>query len=346
MRETADLEAVHLMHTVKLLRNAIFAFDRSNFNGSFGIDSQINSVPPVLLTFVNMLLEGPSYIQSTVSQSALSISQLVAFNSVKRPRLRASNEAQCNRVSIRHSPSQETPMPIYVGLMLHSATRKKKLVDKCNMLGLSVSYDRVMQISNKVANSVCSQYRQQQLVCPPSVKEGIFTVAAADNIDHNLSSATASTSFHGTAISLIQMSNEKQLVCNGLSSFESASDAPSDIVLPDSYTNVSPCILQSGDPKIPKSDCTISYQTDITKTEYKWLEFVHESLNNAQTANLSWAAYHASMSNAESRAPSVSAILPLFRDNAHSAAMIKHSLSVVKAAVGYKNVTFSCSDRL
>ncbi len=51
--------------------------------------------------------------------------------------------------------------------------------------------------------SVCSQYRERQLVCPPALQIGIFTVAAADNVDHNLSSANASFSFHGTVISLI-----------------------------------------------------------------------------------------------------------------------------------------------
>ena len=39
-----------------------------------------------------------------------------------------------------------------------------------------------------------------------------------DNIDHNLSSFTAQSSFHGTAVSLIQFSSsESSLVCSALS---------------------------------------------------------------------------------------------------------------------------------
>jgi len=91
-------------------------------------------------------------------------------------------------------------VPVYLGVMIHSSTRNKKTVDKCHNLGLSISYDRVLQITNKIANSVCDQYRKDDLVCPPSLRKGLFTVAAADNIDHNLSSSTANASFHGICV--------------------------------------------------------------------------------------------------------------------------------------------------
>ena len=117
--------------------------------------------------------------------------------------------------------------------MLHYAKRKKKLVDKCCKLDLSVSYNRVLQLSNTIANSVCNQYRAENLVCPPVLCKDRFTVAAADNIDHNLISVTAQSSFHGTAVSLIQFSSsESSLVCSALSySLENASKEVSDIVL-------------------------------------------------------------------------------------------------------------------
>ena len=36
------------------------------------------------------------------------------------------------------------------------------------------------------------------------VRSGLFTVAAADNIDYNPSATTVKDSFHGTGISLMQ----------------------------------------------------------------------------------------------------------------------------------------------
>ena len=49
-------------------------------------------------------------------------------------------------------------------------------------------------------------------MCPPSLAKGekTFTIAAADNIDHDTSSVTAKSSFHGTAISLIQFDKDRQ----------------------------------------------------------------------------------------------------------------------------------------
>ena len=84
--------------------------------------------------------------------------------------------------SVRYRIARETPLPIYVGLMLHSATRKNKLVDKCSKLGLSISYNRVLRLSNKIANSVCNQYRAENLVCPPVLRKNLFTFAATDNM--------------------------------------------------------------------------------------------------------------------------------------------------------------------
>jgi len=80
----------------------------------------------------------------------------------------------------------------------------KKLLDKFHKLGICISYDRVMQIENKTANSVCEQYRLEDLVCPPVLKKGLFTVTAADNIDQNSSSLSARSSYHSTAVSVMQ----------------------------------------------------------------------------------------------------------------------------------------------
>ena len=42
------------------------------------------------------------------------------------------------------------------------------------------------------------------MVCPPVLRKRILTTAAMDNIDHNPTASTATTSFHGTSISLFQ----------------------------------------------------------------------------------------------------------------------------------------------
>ena len=44
----------------------------------------------------------------------------------------------------------------------------------------------------------------EDIACPPKLQTGLFTSAAIDSIDHNQSSATATTSFHGTSITIFQ----------------------------------------------------------------------------------------------------------------------------------------------
>ena len=71
-----------------------------------------------------MILEGPTITDyyKEMTSAALSIDQLLKFNSIKYGRKEPTTEA----VSV----AQETPVPTYVRLMLHGYTQKKELVDR------------------------------------------------------------------------------------------------------------------------------------------------------------------------------------------------------------------------
>ena len=138
--------------------------------------------------------------------AAMSIAQLIKFNTAKTKRR---NIPQTDFV--RHSNGNETPFPLYLGLMLHSKTRKKGLVNNLARYGLSVSYKRVQNVQLAITKQLCKLYQNEGVVCPPSLKKGIFTSAAIDNIDHNLSSTTATKAFHGTSISVFSCILNKTL---------------------------------------------------------------------------------------------------------------------------------------
>ena len=201
------------------------------------------TVPKLLLTLVNMVLEGPSIkdqMEEATSPAALTIAQLLKFNSVRHKR------APDTAAFVRHSTAQETPVPLYIGLMLHAHTSKRELVDKMAHLGLSVSYDCVFQLSTQMGNHVCQQFHREQVVCPPQLRGHVFTTAAVDNIDHNPSSTTARDSFHGTAMSLIQhpiVQEDKQLVVT--SDMEVLSKPP----LPD-RSSIAPCTHEEADSRM------------------------------------------------------------------------------------------------
>jgi hypothetical protein len=83
------------------------------------------------------------------------------------------------------------------------------------ILGLSVSYDRVLAISTALGNHATDRYHEEGLVCPPQLRSHIFTTSAVDNIDHNPSSNTSQGSLHGTGISGTS-SNQKRQYLNKL----------------------------------------------------------------------------------------------------------------------------------
>jgi hypothetical protein len=56
----------------------------------------------------------------------------------------------------------------------------------------------------QLGDAAVSKYMEEGVVCPAVMRKGLFTTAAMDNIDHNPTATTATTSFHGTSISLFQ----------------------------------------------------------------------------------------------------------------------------------------------
>ncbi|KAG7169097.1 hypothetical protein Hamer_G018877, partial [Homarus americanus] len=103
--------------------------------------------------------------------------------------------------TVRHCRNQETPFPLYVGMMIHAHTRKCGIKDKLFQYGIG------LQLFTDLANVVCEKCKKSQVVNQTNLKTGVFITGAVDNIDHNPSSNTATDSFHSTGISLFQNPN-------------------------------------------------------------------------------------------------------------------------------------------
>ena len=91
-------------------------------------------------------------------------------------------------------------------------TRSKKLIDQLYQMGISISYDRVMELEEWIATSICEQFEKDGVVAPNGLRKGLFTVCAQHNIDHNPSSTTAVNAFHGTGITLFNFQLRRTLV--------------------------------------------------------------------------------------------------------------------------------------
>ena len=100
-------------------------FDKARtFHVNFDKKSQEDSVPTSLMMLVRIILEGTNISSTAYAatfQAALTISQLIKFNSVKRKHRESTT-------FVRHAVSQETSLPVYLGLMIHSKPRKRSLI--------------------------------------------------------------------------------------------------------------------------------------------------------------------------------------------------------------------------
>ena len=249
----ADNDAVILAEAAKIVRRDMMQL-KNTFDGSFDNKCQEKSVPSSLVTLVSMVLNGPNIKNQSsfivIPQSVLTISQLLVYNSSIRRR---------EQSSVKHSRKRETPLPIFMGALIHSKTRKRELVDYLFELGVSVSYDRVLEISTMLGNRICNLYNSQGVVCPPQLRRGVFTTAAVDNIDHNPSSTSARDSLHGTGISLFEHPDSS---CPGttpppLTPISDTGHSKKLACLPEAYTNVPPVTLVKHDPP-PKERLCIS----------------------------------------------------------------------------------------
>lgn len=322
-----------LEKAVNILRGTYLAENTVNFSGSLNKTFCAQKTVPTKLTkFLSSLIEGWDSHSNVTEQIAENIAQIILFNCVKRRKNDASYA--------RHNIDREQPLPIYLGLMCHSETGQRKMVDELNAMGFSISYPRVLDIERALAAKVCEKYVQDGCVCPPSLSEGVFTTAAIDNIDHNPTSCSANYSFHGTGISLIQHFNNQHNVDSNQTIVLEKSDfsnkrKPS---LPDSYYNVP--LVPSISGELPVSTVNWYTNTDTSETENpleyskNWLENCRKIMDNEKSHEngLSWGAFNSRYSNDKSSFKSTSAMLPLLKDDINSAAVVMHCLDIVIAA--------------
>ena len=325
-----DDDAMHLVRAAQIVRKEVFE-KKNLFDGSFKHSTEQEAVAPSLMALVRMILDGPSIKHQSdtgmsTSRAALSISQILMFNSVKYCR----GADSVNHSRERHNRDRETPLALYVAFKLHVATRKRSLIDALFNLG----NDRLLQLTSDLGNGVCERFELDGVVCPPKMRSGLFTVAAVDNLDYNPSATTAKDSFHGTGISLMQHPSHTfgghdrgVLIID-----HTVSHGKRITPLPQKYTSVFPAAFKTKEFNVPPVNGSVqptnfNATDEGTKAEWKWLEVVKENLKKSPLQKsdwITWSAYHSNMQTAVIPPAAINVLLPLFLDSAHSVAMIRH----------------------
>ena len=157
-----------------------------------------------MLNLISLILDRETTIEDASTNAetvATNLAQLLGFNAVKTKRI-------CDGI-LRDSKSNEPPLPVKVGLLVHAKTRKKSLFEKLAAEGLSISSQRVQDIQKMVTNQLCDKFKKDGIVCPPSLQKGLFLNTAIDNTGHDPSSTRVKLSFHGTSISFYNIQSLK-----------------------------------------------------------------------------------------------------------------------------------------
>lgn len=105
--------------------------------------------------------------------------------------------------------------------------------------------------------------------------------------------------------------------------------------LPKTYTNVPPANLPCKNPKIPAA--VINLQETSSHAVVSALDDEQRWLVKSEVDAIPWSHYHAERLPPITSPPDLSALLPLFSDNAHSTSMMMHSMNIIGKATEVLN---------
>ena len=342
-KTTTNEKMLILAKAAKILREENLNL-KHIFTGSLDKASEKKSTGSMLLSFSHMLLDGPRIMKNLESKSIgtektaavpLYIAQIIAYNMAKR---RLNNPTSVPR----HLHEHETSVVIYNAAKVYLKSGKEELVSFLHREGLAISIDRLRTISVDLANSVIEFWNKIGVVVPLSMKTGYFTTHALDNVDHNPTSTTAKSSYHGTGISCTQHCADDKInlpLCTEVLS-ESAIGRQKVNSLPSYYTNLPEIVLSKSEaayvPKLNSDSHVVPASPSLKQLllgEYQWLDHAHQDISEW----ISWAAYHASISQSLTSAKCISQMLPLFPEYSNSPAMIYQGMTMIAASTKYLN---------
>ena len=327
VRSSED-DGICLAKAAKIIRREILK-SKYSFKGRFDVESQKECVPSSLIHLVRMILEGTDIsaeFDENTNVAALSVAQLVKFNCIKKAR-------QADVHFVRHGKDKETPLPVYLGVMLLAMTGKRGVVDKIAKLGLSVTSQRVDEIETAITKQVCEDFNATNLVRPASLLDQVFTTAAIDNIDHNATSTFAAQHFHGTSISLFQhVGEEVNFRAKPFDLQSTCKERVKGLSLPDNYTNICPASQQKSEVPLPcinTIEGEIRY--DAISASQDWLDSVtndkvSEEDTGKKDGRISWSAFHQDRMTDATKPNCQSILLPLLKESINSPAMVTHCL--------------------
>ena len=307
---------------------------KNEFVGCFNKNSQADSIPMALITFVSMLVDGTTTENNVCSQGALTAAQVIMYNFRKK----FMKTSTGNR---RHSKSHETPLVIYSSLKLYSETRSKNAIDDLHALGIGVSYQRVLDITKNLYDSQRNQYERDGVLVPCVMRKNVFTILAKDNIDLNARSTDAKSHYHGTSLSGLQYPNEENPGSVLQRTYEDLPNVSKKLDnLPKEYCEV-PELPSNPRKGITAPVCTVNLPTyfETLSSLMKSMQLEYEWLTSFDNENgFGWAKHHSSFNRSGTDINvGVNAILPLINKQVHRLDTMYHVMNLNTKITNFLN---------
>ena len=321
-----------LRKVVQPIRSDILK-QENEFTGSFSNSCQAQSVPKTLLALTSALIDGEMTSCNQPSQESLFVSQIIVSHTRRPTKRNAKLKKPSHR---RHNKKQETPLLEYVGLKIFYTSRSRQLIDDMYHVGLSVSYDRVLELIKIFYEEMRRGYIEHGCFFPRILRKSLFTIWLKDNIDVNPKANFNKSSYHGTSSSLIQFRhNADQGEEFPPAQFPEKVNSESKKLAPlaPDYTSVKkvyPAKFNSELYASPSPDHVSPtefpiYNSAVTE-DLDWLSKCADilSINLDNVYIPGWAPHHASQKRGIPSPSGINTILPLHRDKVSTFNMQSH----------------------
>ena len=122
------------------------------FSGKFSKQCQEKSVPMSAKSLVAMMWPNIKHQSKCNAQVCLITCQILVLNTKKT--------TTNLDTKVRHTLEREPPLPINIGLKIHTACRSKELIKQLNQIGVCISYDRIVQLEEWMETSACERFEE------------------------------------------------------------------------------------------------------------------------------------------------------------------------------------------
>ena len=141
-----------LRQAANIVRKDILDHSGFRFSGKFSKQCQEKSVPMSAKSLVAMMWPNIKHQSKCNTQVCLITCQILVLNTKKT--------TTNLDTKVRHTLEREPPLPINIGLKIHTACRSKELIKQLNQIGVCVSYDRIVQLQEWMATSACERFEE------------------------------------------------------------------------------------------------------------------------------------------------------------------------------------------